>query len=49
MNFRDHTGQIRTFDMDKMIEIIHGNNPNASPITVKIERRDFKSNINSLC
>lgn len=26
-----------------MIEIIHGNNPNTSPISLKIERRDFKS------
>jgi len=26
-----------------MIEIVYGNNPNASPINIKIERRDFKS------
>ena len=26
-----------------MIEIVYGNNPNTSPINVKIERRDFKS------
>jgi len=43
VNLRDHTGQIRTFDLDKMIEITHGNNPNTSPIFLKIERRDFKS------
>ncbi len=40
---KDHTGHIRTFDLDKMIEITHGNNPNTSPIFLKIERRDFKS------
>jgi hypothetical protein len=40
---KDHTGHIRTFDLDKMIEILHGNNPNTSPIPIKIERRDFKS------
>ncbi len=45
MNFKDHTNQIRTFDLDKMIEIRHGNNPNTSPVFVKIERRDLKSRI----
>ncbi|CAF1024000.1 unnamed protein product [Adineta steineri] len=43
VNLKDHTGHIRTFDLDKMIEIIHGNNPNLHSTDVKIERRDFKN------
>ena len=44
MTLKDHTNQIRTFDLDKMVEIRQGNNPNNS-VHVKIERRDLKSRI----
>ncbi|UJR26717.1 hypothetical protein I4U23_008032 [Adineta vaga] len=40
VNLKDHTGRMRTFDFDKMIEIIHDKN---SLIHVKIERRDSKN------
>ncbi|CAF2857359.1 unnamed protein product [Rotaria sp. Silwood2] len=43
VNLKDQLGCNHTFNLDKMIEIIHGKNPNTSPITVKIERRDFKN------
>jgi hypothetical protein len=43
VKFKDHNNKIRTFDLDKMVEIQHGNNPNTSPINIKIERRDLKS------
>jgi len=40
---KDHADQIRTFDLHKMIEIIHENNPNTSSISLGTERSDFKS------
>ena len=43
MNFRDHTGHMRMFDLDKMVEMVHGNHSNAPPTMIRIERRDFKS------
>jgi hypothetical protein len=40
---KDHRGEIRTFNLDKMIEIIHENNPNTSSISRETEGSDFKS------
>ncbi|CAF1016189.1 unnamed protein product [Rotaria sordida] len=43
INLKDQLGYNHIFNFDKMIEITQGKNLNSSPITINIERRDFKN------